>query len=126
MMPYHRCKVGQTVYAPPGGLDALIPHGPFVIVRLLPLVDGEPHYRVRGSTGVSGRSWKDRSDRRYQSRLHRGHRVRAGRARAGREAAAGEGRKRLGDIWVQVGPVSTHVEVMVQAIYRMIAQADGS
>jgi hypothetical protein len=55
MMPYHRFKVGQTVYAPPGGLDALIPHGPFVIVRLLPLVDGEPHYRVRGT--VDGREW---------------------------------------------------------------------
>ena len=54
-MPYHRFKVGQTVYAPPGGLDALIPHGPFVIVRLLPLVDGEPHYRVRGT--LDGREW---------------------------------------------------------------------
>jgi hypothetical protein len=46
-MPYHRFKVGQTVVAPFGGPDALIPHGPLVIVRLLPLVDGEPQYRVR-------------------------------------------------------------------------------
>jgi hypothetical protein len=46
-MPYHRFKVGQTVVAPSGGLDALIPRGPFVVVRLLPFVNGEPHYRVR-------------------------------------------------------------------------------
>jgi hypothetical protein len=46
-MPYHRFKVGQTVVAPSGGPDALIPHGPLVIVRLLPVVDGEPQYRVR-------------------------------------------------------------------------------
>jgi hypothetical protein len=109
-MAYHRFKVGQTVYAPPGGLDALIPHGPFVIMRLLPLVDDEPHYRVRGT--VDGREWPvlERQIRLVEerpSRLHRGRRIRAGRARAGREAAAGEGRKRLGDIWVQVGPVST-------------------
>jgi hypothetical protein len=46
-MPYHRFKVGQKVMAPFGGPDALIPHGPLVVVRLLPLVDGEPQYRVR-------------------------------------------------------------------------------
>jgi hypothetical protein len=46
-MPYHRFKVGQMVVAPSGGLDALIPRGPFVIVRLLPFVNGEPHYQVR-------------------------------------------------------------------------------
>ena len=46
-MPYHRFKVGQTVVAPFGGPDALIPHGPLVVVRLLPLVDSEPQYRVR-------------------------------------------------------------------------------
>ena len=49
VMPYHRYKVGQTVVAPSGGRDALIPSGPFVIVRLLPLVDREPHYRVRST-----------------------------------------------------------------------------
>jgi len=48
-MPYHRFKVGQIVVAPFGGPDALIPRGPHVIVRLLPLVGGEPQYRVRSS-----------------------------------------------------------------------------
>jgi hypothetical protein len=46
-MPYHRFKVGQTVVAPFGGRDPLIPRGPLVVVRLLPLADGEPQYRVR-------------------------------------------------------------------------------
>jgi hypothetical protein len=46
-MPYHRFKVGQTVVAPSGGPHALIPRGPHVIVRLLPLVGDEPQYRVR-------------------------------------------------------------------------------
>ena len=46
-MPYHRFKVGQTVVAPFGGRDLLIPRGPLVVVRLLPLADGEPQYRVR-------------------------------------------------------------------------------
>jgi hypothetical protein len=48
-MPYHRFKVGQTVVAPSGGRDALLPSGPYVIVRLLPLVGREPHYRVRST-----------------------------------------------------------------------------
>ena len=48
-MPYHRFKVGQTVVAPSGGRDALIPSGPYVIVRLLPLVDREPHYRAKST-----------------------------------------------------------------------------
>jgi hypothetical protein len=48
-MPYHRYKVGQTVVAPSGGRDALLPSGPYTIVRLLPLVDSEPHYRVRST-----------------------------------------------------------------------------
>ena len=46
-MPYHRFKVGQTVVAPFGGPHALIPRGPHVITRLLPLVDREPQYRVQ-------------------------------------------------------------------------------
>ena len=46
-MPYHRFKVGQTVVAPSEGRDLHIPRGPLVVVRLLPLVDGEPQYRVR-------------------------------------------------------------------------------
>lgn len=48
-MPYHRFKLGQTVVAPFGGQDALIPSGPYVIVRLLPLVGREPHYRVKST-----------------------------------------------------------------------------
>jgi hypothetical protein len=46
-MPYHRFKVGQTVVAPSEGRDPHIPRGPLVVVRLLPLADGEPQYRVR-------------------------------------------------------------------------------
>jgi hypothetical protein len=46
-MPYHRFRVGQTVVAPSGGPDALIPHGLHVIVRLLPLAGREPQYRIR-------------------------------------------------------------------------------
>jgi hypothetical protein len=45
-MPYHRFKVEQTVVAPSGGPGAVIPRGPLVIVRLLPVVDGDPQYRV--------------------------------------------------------------------------------
>jgi hypothetical protein len=48
-MPHHRFTVGQTVVAPSGVRDALIPHGPYVIVRLLPPVGSEPHYRVKSS-----------------------------------------------------------------------------
>ena len=48
-MPYHRYKVGQTVVAPSGVRDALIPSGPYVIVRLLPLVGPEPQYRVKST-----------------------------------------------------------------------------
>ena len=48
-MPYHRFQVGQTVVAPSGVRDALIPPGPYVIVRLLPPVGGEPHYRVKSA-----------------------------------------------------------------------------
>jgi len=45
-VPYHRFKVGQTVVAPSGGPHGLIPRGVHVIVRLLPLVGGEPRYRI--------------------------------------------------------------------------------
>ena len=48
-MPHHRFKVGQTVVAPSGVRDALIPPGPYVIVRLLPPVGSEPHYRVKSA-----------------------------------------------------------------------------
>jgi hypothetical protein len=45
-MVYHRYKVGQRVTAA-SGRDALLPSGPYVIVRLMPLVGHEPHYRVK-------------------------------------------------------------------------------
>jgi hypothetical protein len=48
-MPYHSFKVGQTVVAPFGGPHVYMPHGPFVIVRLLPLVGDQPQYRVRST-----------------------------------------------------------------------------
>jgi hypothetical protein len=55
VMPYHRFKVGQTVVAPSEGRDLHIPRGPLVVVRLLPLVDGEPQYRVRSE--AEGHDW---------------------------------------------------------------------
>jgi hypothetical protein len=48
-MPVHRFRVGQTVVAPSGGAEGLIPRGPYVIVRGLPVVGGEPRYRVKSS-----------------------------------------------------------------------------
>jgi hypothetical protein len=54
-MPYHRFKVGQTVVAPSEGRDLHIPRSPLVVVRLLPLVDGEPQYRVRSE--AQGLDW---------------------------------------------------------------------
>ena len=55
-MPYHRFKVGQTVVAPSEGRDTLhIPRGPLVVVRLLPVADGEPQYRVRSAN--EGHDW---------------------------------------------------------------------
>jgi hypothetical protein len=48
-MPRHRFKVGQEVVALSGGRDALIPRGPQVIVRLLPLVGREPQYQVHST-----------------------------------------------------------------------------
>ena len=38
---------GQTVEAPSEGRDLRIPRGPLVVVRLLPVADGEPQYRER-------------------------------------------------------------------------------
>jgi hypothetical protein len=46
-MPQHRFKIGETVRSYTPGL----PPGPYVIVRLLPLVGNEPQYRVRGIEG---------------------------------------------------------------------------
>jgi hypothetical protein len=48
-MPNHRYKVGQTVEAPSGGPHALIPRGPHIIVRLMPLAGGQPQYRIRST-----------------------------------------------------------------------------
>jgi hypothetical protein len=48
-MPAHRFRVGQTVVALWSGPQVGIPLGPYVIVRLLPVEVGEPHYRVRSS-----------------------------------------------------------------------------
>jgi hypothetical protein len=45
----HRFRVGQTVVVPSSGPEGAIPLGPYIIVRLLPLEGGEPHYRVRSS-----------------------------------------------------------------------------
>lgn len=48
-MPYHQFKLGQTVEAPHGGLHAPIPRGPHIVVRLLPVMGGEPQYRIRSA-----------------------------------------------------------------------------
>jgi hypothetical protein len=43
-MSYHRFKVDQTVVAS----APTLPFGRYTILRLLPLVNGEPRYRVKG------------------------------------------------------------------------------
>jgi hypothetical protein len=48
-MPSHQFKIGQTVVVREGSRDAAIPRGPYVINRLLPLVNNEPHYRVKNT-----------------------------------------------------------------------------
>ena len=52
-MPHHRFTVGQTVVVSSGVPDALIPPGSYVIVRLMPPVGSEPHYRAKSA--VDGR-----------------------------------------------------------------------
>ena len=55
-MPDYRFKVGQTIVVPWIGRAAgLMPSGMYVVVRLLPPVGGEPHYRARSAT--DGREW---------------------------------------------------------------------
>jgi len=61
--PYHRFQVGQTVVAPSGVRDALIPPGPYAIVRLLPPVGSEPHYRVKSSVDGHERALLERQVR---------------------------------------------------------------
>ena len=48
-MPSHRFSVGQTVMAPPAGRNAILPPGPYVILRLLPLEGRQAHYRVKST-----------------------------------------------------------------------------
>ena len=50
---YHRFKVGQTVVAPSEGRDQHIPRGPLVVVRLLPLADGN----LNTGSGASLTGW---------------------------------------------------------------------
>jgi hypothetical protein len=44
-MSYHRFKIDQTVV--PSATN--LPFGLYTILRLLPLVNGEPRYRIRGA-----------------------------------------------------------------------------
>jgi hypothetical protein len=59
-MPAHRFRVGQTVVVPWSGPEGALPLGPYVIVRLLPVEDGEPHYRVRSSVDGHERALLER------------------------------------------------------------------
>jgi hypothetical protein len=45
----HRFRIGQRVFVPWAGAAAPIPSGTYVVVRLLPPVGGEPHYRVKST-----------------------------------------------------------------------------
>ena len=47
-MASHRFKVGQRVIAVTHG----VPSGPYMIVRLLPLVGNDPQYQARSDTGT--------------------------------------------------------------------------
>lgn len=47
-MAHHRYKLGQVVTAHAPG----IPPGPYVIVRLMPLVGREPHYQGKSDDGI--------------------------------------------------------------------------
>ena len=49
-----------------------IPLGPYVIVRLLPVEDGEPHYRVRSSVDGHERALLVRSGYRRRDRRRSG------------------------------------------------------
>ena len=55
-MPRHRFDVGQKVVAPVAGPHSLVPPGPYVVVRLLPIQDGEPGYHVRSEVDRHERS----------------------------------------------------------------------
>jgi hypothetical protein len=47
-MPHYRFKLGQTVVAHAPG----VPGGPYVIIRLLPLVRNDPHYQGKSKEGT--------------------------------------------------------------------------
>lgn len=68
-MPYHRYKVGQTVEAPFGGPNAMIPRGPHVVVRLMPLAGTEPQYRIRSAADGIERVVLERQIRRVDEVL---------------------------------------------------------
>ena len=51
---------------PLSGPEGAIPVGPYVIVRLLPVEDGEPHYRVRSSVDGHERAFLESQIRRLE------------------------------------------------------------
>lgn len=51
----HRFKLGQTVTIVPGSAGRGMPPGQYVVVRLLPVAGGEPHYRAKSMT--EGTEW---------------------------------------------------------------------
>jgi hypothetical protein len=55
VMRAHRFKLGQTVGIGLGSAGPAMPSGRYVVVRLMPSADGEPHYRVKSAT--DGREW---------------------------------------------------------------------
>jgi hypothetical protein len=55
-MPNHRFEVGQTVVVPwIGQVASALPSGRYVVMRLLPLVGGEPRYHAK--CAADGREW---------------------------------------------------------------------
>ena len=48
-MAAHRFKLGQKVTAHALG----VPVGPYVIIRLLPLVGNDPHYQAKSEAGTA-------------------------------------------------------------------------
>jgi len=55
VMRAHRFKLGQTVGIGLLGRAGPAMSGRYVVVRLMPSADGEPHYRVKSAT--DGREW---------------------------------------------------------------------
>ena len=53
--PYYRFEIGQTIVVPWAGRPAVMPSGRYVVVRLLPPIRGEPHYRAK--CAADGREW---------------------------------------------------------------------